>query len=509
MSSNLAMNNLIGTLIGVGVGPGDPELLTVKAVNVLKRADVIAFHARPLGSSTARAIAEPYIDSHHELELLEYPITTGYTTHPGGYAGAMAEFYLRAAARLRAHLDAGKTVAVLALGDPMLYSSFQHLHRMLADDYPTEIIPGIPSVTAAADFLGTPLCEDEEILTIIPGTVDKATLVQQLLETDCAVIMKLGRTFGKVKQALIEAGKAERAYVVSRVGLSGESATPLLDAEESTIPYFSVAVVPSQKHGFGASEESTGDIQQPGEVVVVGLGPGADYWTTPEVLAELKQATDIVGYTTYVNRVPMRPGQRRHLSDNKVEAERAAMALDLAKRGRRVAVVSSGDPGVFAMAAAVLETANDDQWRNVPVRVVPGMTAAQAVASRVGAPLGHDFGMISLSDRLKPFTVVEQRIRALAGADMAFAVYNPASKERRWQVARLQEIVLEYQQPDTPVIVARAVGSSDEKLTIATLKDFNPDIVDMRTMVIIGASTTRMYRSETGHTRVYTSRKYD
>ena len=171
-------------------------------------------------------------------------------------------------------------------------------------------------------------------------------------------------------------------------------------------------------------------------------------------------------------------------------------------------IISSGDPGVFAMAAAVLETANDDSWRDVPVRVVPGMTAAQAVAARVGAPLGHDFGMISLSDRLKPFAVVEKRIRALASADMAFAVYNPASKERRWQVAKLRQLVLEYQQPNTPVIVARAVGSADEEVTITTLENFNPDIVDMRTMVIIGASTTKVYQSGTGQTRVYTSRKY-
>ncbi|WP_143671301.1 precorrin-3B C(17)-methyltransferase, partial [Streptomyces sp. Ru87] len=151
---------------------------------------------------------------------------------------------------------------------------------------------------------------------------------------------------------------------------------------------------------------------------------------------ELARATDVVGYSTYVRRVSQRAGQRQHLSDNKVEAERAAMALDLAKEGKRVAVVSSGDPGVFAMASAVLDVAQDPQWADVSVRVVPGMTAAQAVASRVGAPLGHDFGMISLSDRLKPWEVIEKRIRALASADMAFAVYNPASKTRREQVAK-------------------------------------------------------------------------
>ncbi|WP_276652215.1 precorrin-3B C(17)-methyltransferase [Corynebacterium vitaeruminis] len=497
-----------GTLIGVGVGPGDPELLTLKAVAAIHSADVIAYHARPNGSSTARSIAEGHFREDQQLELLEYPVTTGITEHPGGYAGAMADFYTEAAARLRAHLDAGRTVAVLALGDPMLYSSFQHLHRMLADDYPTQVIPGIPSVTAAADLIEQPLAEETEILSIIPGTLSKNELVAALGVCDSAVVMKLGRNFDKVKEAMIEAGVARRAYVAIRVGMSDQRQLPLLDAEGSELPYFSVAVVPSKtaSSAANAQEESEG---ARGEVVVVGLGPGSDRWTTPEATLVLSQATDIVGYSTYVKRVPERPGQRRHLSDNKVEAERAAMALDMAKRGRRVAVVSSGDPGVFAMAAAVLETADDDQWRDVPVRVVPGMTAAQAVASRVGAPLGHDFGMISLSDRLKPFEVVEKRIRALAGADMAFAVYNPASKERRWQVARLKEIVAEYQAPATPVIVARAVGSEQESVTITTLEAFDPDVVDMRTMVIMGASTTRTYVSPVFGPRVFTSRRYE
>ncbi|MFI5503782.1 precorrin-3B C(17)-methyltransferase [Corynebacterium kutscheri] len=491
-------------LIGIGVGPGDPELLTVKAVKAIERADVIAFHSRPQGSSTAQAIAQCYFRDDQIQEHLEYPVTTGHTDHPGGYAGAMAEFYLTAAEKLRTHLSAGKTVAVLALGDPMLYSSYQHLHRMLAEDFPAEIIPGIPSVTAAADSLGMPLAEDEEVLSIIPGTLDEAALIQHLSAADSAVVLKLGRTFEKVRKAMIAAGVAQRAFVVSRASMTNEQITPLLETDATQVPYFSVAVVPSL-----VAQHKTEDNAVPGEVVVIGLGPGSHKWTTAEALAELKTATDIVGYSTYVNRVPVRAGQRRHLSDNKVEAERAAMALDLAKAGRKVAVVSSGDPGVFAMAAAVLETADDPQWREVPVRIIPGMTAAQAVASRVGAPLGHDFGMISLSDRLKPFDIVEKRIRALAGADMAFAVYNPASKERRWQVARLRDIVAEYQAPTTPVIVARAVGSDQENFIVTTLADFDPEIVDMRTMIIIGATTTTTYTSPTNlATRVFTSRRY-
>lgn len=489
-----------GRLYGIGVGPGDSELITVKGARLIAEVDVVAYHARQGGRSTAAKIAAPYLREGQLHELLEYPVTTGITDHPGGYAGAMAQFYLAAAIRLRSHLDAGRSVAVLSLGDPMLYSSYQHLHRLLAEDYAAEIIPGVPSVTAAGDVLAQPLAEEEEVLSIIPGTLPLPELTARLAGTDTAVVMKLGRTFTKVRQAMIDAGVAERAYVVSNATMAGQRVQPVLEADPDSIPYFSCAIVPSAENGSPVEEPR-------GEVVVVGLGPGDAAWTTPEVTAELKRATDVVGYTTYVNRVPATAGQRLHASDNRVEAERAAMALDLAKEGRRVAVVSSGDPGVFAMAAAVLETADDEQWREVPVRVVPGVTAASAVASRVGAPLGHDFALISLSDRLKPWEIVVTRVRALCAADMAFAVYNPASKTRRAQVAELRDLVAEVRDPQTPVIVARAVGSAEEQVTVTTLADFDPSVVDMRTLLIFGASTTRTYDTAFGP-RVFTSRSY-
>lgn len=212
-------------------------------------------------------------------------------------------------------------------------------------------------------------------------------------------------------------------------------------------------------------------------------------------------------YPTYINRVPGRAGQHRHLSDNRVEAERATMALDIAKCGGRVTVVSSGDPGVFAMAAAVLEVADDNMLRNIPVRVVPGTTAAQAVASRMGAPLGHDFAMLNLSDRLKPWEVVVERVRAVTRADMAFAVYNPASKSRRWQVRELRALTMEYRGSTAPVIAARAVGSERKNVIVTTLAESDPDVVDIRTMVTIGSSSTKTCRTDKT-TRVYTACHY-
>ncbi len=206
--------------------------------------------------------------------------------------------------------------------------------------------------------------------------------------------------------------------------------------------------------------------------------------------------------------MPARPGQRRHGSDNKVESERAEFALDLARRGRRVAVVSSGDPGVFAMASAVLEVASEERYSGVPVRVLPGMTAAHAAAARAGAPLGHDYATISLSDRLKPWEVVAERLAAAAAADLVLALYNPASRSRTWQVGRTRDLLLEHRAPDTPVVVARDVGGPEESVRVVHLADLDPADVDMRTLLIIGSSQTRAVTRADGREVVWTPRRY-
>ncbi|WP_306361942.1 precorrin-2 C(20)-methyltransferase [Nocardia sp. CC227C] len=505
-----------GKLWGVGLGPGDPELVTVKAARVIGAADVIAFHSARHGRSISRGIAAPYMRPGQLEEHLVYPVTTETTDHPGGYQGAIDEFYESAADLLAGHLAAGRSVALLAAGDPLFYSSFMHMHRRLADRFDTEIIPGVTSVSAAAAALGTPLVEGDQVLTVLPGTMPVDELTRRLRDTDAAAIMKLGRTYPGVRRALSDAGRLDDAYYVERASSTRQRVLRAADVDDASVPYFAITVVPGPEPATPipvtaatgpAPGTAADDRAARGEVVVVGLGPGAAEWTTPEVTRALAEATDIVGYSTYVRRVPARPGQRRHASDNRVESERAAMALDLAKHGARVAVVSSGDPGVFAMAAAVIEESADPQWRDVPVRVLPGMTAASAVASRVGAPLGHDFAMISLSDRLKPWEVVARRIAAVATADMAFAVYNPASAQRTWQVAAMRELVLEHRKPDTPVVLGRDVGGPTESVRVVTLAELDPAEVDMRTLLIVGASTTTAFDTA-GGPRVFTSRRY-
>lgn len=514
-----------GKLWGVGLGPGDPELVTVKAARIIAEADVVAFHSARHGRSISRGIAEPYMRPGQLEEHLIYPVTTETTDHPGGYQGAIDEFYAAAAERLAAHLSAGRSVALLAAGDPLFYSSYMHMHRRLADRFDAEIIPGVTSVSAATAALGTPLVEGEQVLTVLPGTMAPDELTRRLAGSDAAAIMKLGRTYPAVRKALADSGRLDRAYYVERASTGRERVLAAGEVDESQVPYFAITIVPgpepttelpaSTRSGADRahSEQRPDDAAHPqsgsgtGEVVVVGLGPGDTAWTTPEVTAELAAATDLVGYTTYIDRVPVRAGQRRHASDNRVESERAAMALDLAARGGRVAVVSSGDPGVFAMAAAVLEESADPQWAGVPVRVLPGVTAAHAVASRVGAPLGHDYATISLSDRLKPWEVVARRLAAVAAVDMAIAVYNPASSKRTWQVGAMKDIVLAHRAPATPVVLGRDVGGPQESVRVVTLGELDPAEVDMRTLLIIGASTTAVVDGD-GTPRVFTARRY-
>ncbi|MBY8886662.1 precorrin-2 C(20)-methyltransferase [Streptomyces sp. PTM05] len=503
-----------GKLYGVGLGPGDPSLMTLRAVEAIAAADVVAYHSARHGRSIARSIAERHLRADHIEEPLVYPVTTETTDHPGGYAGAMEEFYEQAAARLAAHLEAGRSVAVLAEGDPLFYGSYMHMHKRLAGRYEAEVIPGVTSVQAASARLGRPLVEGEETLTVLPGTLPHDELAARLACADSAAVMKLGRTFPAVRSALETAGRLDEALYVERATMSGERVGRLADVDPSTVPYFAVAILPSRAPGNASVGVAAAAVQNevragtPGEVVVVGLGPAGPMWLTPQARSALAAADELVGYTTYMDRVPVRPGQRRHASDNRVEAERAEFALELARRGRRVAVVSSGDPGVFAMATAVLEAACAEPYKDVAVRVVPGITAAQSAAALAGAPLGHDFAVVSLSDRLKPWRVVEARLRATSEADLVLALYNPASHSRRTQLETALKVLLERRSPDTPVVVARDVGGPEQAVRITTLAALDPATVDMRCVLLVGSSQTHVVERGDGTTVAWTSRRY-
>jgi len=494
---------MTGRFYGVGVGPGDPELITRKAARLIADAGVIAYHAGAGKESNARQTAAGLFPARVIEERLTYPVTTGDTDHPGGYAGALADFYEESAARLAAHLDAGRDVVLLAEGDPLFYGSFMYMHDRLAERYEVEIVPGVPAFAAATAAAASPLARQTDVLTVLPGTLPEPELARRLADTDAAIIMKLGRTFPAVRRALAAAGRLGHALYVERASTPEQRWVPVADVDPATVPYFSLIVVTgdtrngrrSRAPGETFPEAQSPEAQSPApaaELLVVGLGPGPDAWLTPEASAALAGVDHVVGYGPYLDRVPQRAGLTRHASGNTVEVNRARLALDLTKAGEKVAVVSGGDAGVFGMAAAVFEAAEDPGYAGVAIRVLPGLSAVQAVAARAGAPIGADFAVVSLSDRLKPWPVVERRLRAIAEAGLVLAIYNPASRSRTEQIAVAQRVLLEHRKPDTVVIVGRDIGRPAESLTVTTLAALDPASIDMKCLLIVGAESTRV-----------------
>jgi precorrin-3B C17-methyltransferase len=245
-----------------------------------------------------------------------------------------------------------------------------------------------------------------------------------------------------------------------------------------------------------------------GRLAVVGLGPGDARFLTADSVAALEAAEAVFGYGPYLDRVPHRPGQARHASDNREELARAGAALDLAAAGARVAMVSGGDPGVFAMAAAVCEAVEHGPpaWRRIDLAVVPGITAMLAVAAAVGAPLGHDFCAISLSDNLKPWALVERRLALAAEAGFVIALYNPVSRARPTQLATAFGLLARHLPATTPVIFGRAVGRPDERIAVVGLAEASAQPADMATLVIVGSADTRVVERSGRPPLVYTPR---
>ena len=231
-----------------------------------------------------------------------------------------------------------------------------------------------------------------------------------------------------------------------------------------------------------------------GKLTVIGTGPGNPTQTTPQVMDAIAEGEQFFGYGPYLDRLSLRPDQQRMASDNRQEIDRARAALDAASKGASVCVVSGGDPGVFAMAAAICEAVEHgpETWRRLDITVLPGVTAMLAVAARAGAPLGHDFCAISLSDNLKPWELIERRLRAVAEAGLVIALYNPISKARPWQLATAFRILREVLPVTTPVIFGRAVGRPDENFVVLPLGEADRQQADMATCIIIGSAETRI-----------------
>jgi cobalt-precorrin 5A hydrolase/precorrin-3B C17-methyltransferase len=308
-----------------------------------------------------------------------------------------------------------------------------------------------------------------------------------------------------LREAAVELGVPLR--FVSHVGAVGELARNAVGQPVSIFGNDAIAIAVAEQPLDPLS------IGRPrGRLAVIGLGPGAAELMVPAVKAELARANDVLGYETYVRMAgPFRADQVMHCTDNREEMQRARHAFELAAQGRSVVVVSSGDPGVFAMAAAVLEAlheSSDAAWHNVDLEILPGVSASLATAAQAGAPLGHDFCVLSLSDNLKPWDIIEKRLDLASQADLALAFYNPISRSRPWQLGRALEIVARHRTPQTPVVLGRDIGRPGQTLRVTTLGQLTPEQVDMRTMVLVGSSTTCVFERAGGGDWVYTPRWY-
>ncbi len=440
---------MTGRLYGVGLGPGDPELVTVKAARLIGAADVVAFHAARHGRSVARGIAAPYLRDGQIEELLVYPVTTETTDHPGGYQGAIDEFYEAAAARLAAHLDAGRDVVVLAEGDPFFYGSYMHMHKRLAHRYPTEVVPGVTSVSGAAAAVGRPLVERDEVLTVLPGTLGAEELAEWLATTDSAAVLKLGRTFPEVREAFDRAGVLDRALYVERATTDRQRTMPLADVDprQRAVLLPRPAAQPADRRdGHAGPDRPTGDGHR-------------RRGRRRRARARRPQLDDARG-----GRRPRRRRRPRRLrplpgpgagQPPPGAAPQRQPGRGRARRARAGAGAgrTAGGGGLQRRPGRLRDGRRGAGGRRAAgVRRRPGADRARADRGagrgrQVGAPLGHDFCVLSLSDVLKPWDVVARPApargrrrpgdRALQPAVEAPAAASSARRRRCcWSTAR-------------------------------------------------------------------------
>ena len=373
-----------------------------------------------------------------------------------------------------------------------------HLFVRLRERFAVTVVPGVSGLCGAWGAAETPMTWGDDVLVILPATLPLDEITRRLALADAAVIIKIGRNFS-AREAGFGRGRHGRARDLCRAGDNGRRGGDAAHGKETRSSALLFAD-PGSRPGASALT---------GRLTVVGLGPGPAAWMTPEANAAIEAASDIVGYTAYLERLALRPDQRAHRSDNRLELARARLALSLAEDGGAVAVVSGGDPGVFAMAAAVFEAIEEKpEWRALDVTVAPGVSAMQAAAARLGAPLGHDFCALSLSDNLKPWAIVERRLKAAAEGDFVIALFNPASPARPSRIVEAFDLLRALKRAATPVAFARAVGRADEKLTLTTLGEADLSQVDMATLIIVGSSETRFIARDGGPAWMLTPRSY-
>jgi precorrin-2 C(20)-methyltransferase len=477
----------------VGVGPGDPELLTLKAVNVLRQAHVL-YHAGPRANQgRAWDMIRAHVQPEQEVRVLLAEPMSAVSASNGKAA------YRQGVEQIAADCRRGRDVAFVTEGDPTIYSTAASVWQLLAEvdpSIPIEIIPGVSSITAAAARVGWPLAQRDEMLAVVPASYQQPHLPALLDEFASVSFLKVASALPALEQAIRRSGPDRQAVYVENLGTAEEWITHDLSAAVGRKSYFALVLVRRKSERLPSPVAS-------GKLWAVGLGPGDPSLLTGQAMEALRTVEVIVGYEGYLKQLaPL--GLQAELRGSPIGAEkdRAALALELAAAGRRVALVSSGDAGVYGMASLLLETA--DALPGLEIEVVPGVTAATAAAALLGAPLGHDFACVSLSDLLTPWNVIERRLEAAGQGDLALVLYNPVSQRRTWQLPRARDILLKHRRPETPVGLVDRAHRRGMRVWHTTLVELTPEGIGMETTLIIGNSRTR-----TVNGRLVTPRGYN
>jgi precorrin-2 C(20)-methyltransferase len=496
----------------VGVGPGDPGLLTFRAAEVIACAQVI-YHAGPEErQGRAWEIIRARVRPEQEIKRL---LTTSMSA-----ASAAEDWripYRQGVEQIAADCRRGLEVAFVSEGDPTLYSTAAYVWQLLAEldpEIPITIIPGVTSITAAAARVRWPLAQKNEMLRILPATQVSVELAS---ENAHLCLLKAGAISPSLVNALQGPECAWEAAYVENVGTEHEWITHDLAQAFGRNSYFSLVLLrriersrptsfnrePAASAGNSlAAGSRLNDSPTRGKVWVVGIGPGDPDLLTRQALRILQNASDFVGYSAYLKLLEdLGCHARLYPLPLGAEAERARLALDLARQGRQVALISSGDAGVYGMASVLLETAAETP--EIEIEVIPGITAATAAAALLGAPLGHDFVCLSLSDLLTPWPMIERRLEAAARGDFVIALYNPASQRRTWQLPRACQILRAFRAPDTPVGLVHGAFRPGMRVQRTTLQEFRPETAGMDSTILIGSSRTRLI-----HDRLVTPRGY-
>lgn len=474
-----------GRFWAIGVGPGDPELLTLKAVKRIQRADVL-YHAGP-APDQGRALE--VIRSLLRPEQLKCVLLTAPMREVS--ASDWKAQYRPGVEQIAADCRSGKDVAFITEGDPTLYSTAAHVWQLLeelAPDILIEIVPGVSSITAAAASVGWPLAQKDDLFAVVPANYHAANLQRLIATFSTVCLLKVPQALPAIEQALVRFGPEREAVYLENVGTQQQWITHDLSEMAGRSTYFSLILVRRVGQMDRSRPPVAGGV---GKLWIVGLGPGDPQVMTHQALDVLEAVEVVVGYEGYLRALsPLRLRAELRGSPIGAEAQRAAQALELAQSGKCVALVSSGDAGLYGMASLLLETA--ENLADVEIEMVPGVTAAVSAAALLGAPLGHDFACISLSDLLTPGEIILHRLFAAGEGDFVVALYNPISQKRSWQLLSARDILLQYRKPETPVGLVDRAYRPGTRIWQTTLGKLTSAGVTMETMVIIGNSQTRV-----------------